>query len=58
MRQLNEAELLAVSGGDCPPTPDIEVPETEIPEREPDWPEPPEPEPPEPKGPPKGPGDD
>ena len=57
MRQLNETELLAVSGGDCPPwpTPDIPMPETEVPLPEPDWPDPPEPEPlplPEPPKPP------
>lgn len=55
MRQLNEAELLAVTGGDCPPlpTPDIPFPETEVPGREPDWKIPVrEPERPEPEGPP------
>lgn len=63
MRQLNEAELLAVSGGNCPddwPTPDIPTPEIEIPTREPDWDIPvpePEPEPREPEGPPEPPPD-
>ena len=59
MRQLNEAELLAVSGGDCPPFPVPEIP-IPIPEPQPpdDWPrevEEPVTEPPErrdPEGPP------
>ena len=56
MRQLNEAELLAVTGGNGAedwPTPDLPDPEVEVPEREPrevPWPEP---EPRDPEGPPR-----
>lgn len=56
MRQLNEAELLAVSGGNCPddwPIPDIPDPEVEIPVREPAEVQWPEPEQREPEGPPR-----
>lgn len=62
MRQLNETELLAVSGGTLPPLPPIRIPIRE-PEPPEDWPreveEPcvPPPEPREPEGPPSPPPD-